>query len=380
MMNILYISGIPSPYRVDFFNELSRFCNLTVIYEKKESDERDEAWKLGKHGEYNSIFLTGIHTDVDKALSFSVISYLKKLKYDLVVMHGYISPTAMIAIEYMKMKKIKFCIEVDGGLIKQDSLIVGLVKRHFMSGADFWLSTGEHCSKYLKHYGATETNIYKYPFTSIRRNKILPSIMGKEQKDIVRKSIGIKESKIILTVGQFIPRKGIDVLIAAAAELKGDIGIYIIGGKPTELYKQEAQKVKSARIYFMGFMSGEMLGEYYKAADVFVLPTREDVWGLVVNEAMAYGLPVITTNKCIAGLELIEPGVNGYLYSVESVRELTDCIQKSILNESDRVQMGNRNIEKIKKYTIENMAKRHMEIFLNGCKNSKSDSVLGICL
>lgn len=47
------------------------------------------------------------------------------------------------------------------------------------------------------------------------------------------------------------------------------------------------------------------MDKYYKAADLFVLPTREDIWGLVINEAMAYGLPIITTDKCVAGVQLL---------------------------------------------------------------------------
>ena len=108
-------------------------------------------------------------------------------------------------------------------------------------------------------------------------------------------------------------------------------------------------------------MKKEKLVQYYKAADLFALPTREDIWGLVINEAMAYGLPVITTDKCVAGLELVEDGVNGYIIPTEDSEILADRIQKVL--QKDTAQMGARSLEKIRNYTIENMVKAHIQIF-----------------
>ena len=61
------------------------------------------------------------------------------------------------------------------------------------------------------------------------------------------------------------------------------------------------RKFKCKNVYFIEFKKSEELNEYYKAADIFVHPTREDIWGLVVNEAMAKGLPVVTTNNVLQG-------------------------------------------------------------------------------
>ena len=77
-------------------------------------------------------------------------------------------------------------------------------------------------------------------------------------------------------------------------------------------------------VHFIDFKNKDILKEYYYVADVFVLPTREDIWGLVINEALAYGLPVITTDKCMAGLEMIEDGKNGYIIPVNSVKKLAE--------------------------------------------------------
>jgi len=101
------------------------------------------------------------------------------------------------------------------------------------------------------------------------------------------------------------------------------------------------------------------LKEYYKLADIFVLPTREDIWGLVINEAMAYGLPIVTTNKCNAGLELVKNGINGYIVQVGNVEELRCAIIDSLLRSDE---MGYSALKAIQSYTIENMVKDHVDI------------------
>ena len=84
-------------------------------------------------------------------------------------------------------------------------------------------------------------------------------------------------------------------------------------------------------INFLEFEKKEVLYKYYKAADLFILPTREDIWGLVINEAMAHGLPVITTKKCVAGMELVIKGVNGEIVEVEDFTEMRLAIEYYIV-------------------------------------------------
>lgn len=111
-------------------------------------------------------------------------------------------------------------------------------------------------------------------------------------------------------------------------------------------------------------MKSEELSEYYKAADLFVLPTREDIWGLVINEAMNYGLPVITTTACVAGQELVQQEENGYLVDGEDlhiISELNCYIKKIIFSEGIRKQLSNASLRAIKKYSIEDMACSYYE-------------------
>ena len=109
-------------------------------------------------------------------------------------------------------------------------------------------------------------------------------------------------------------------------------------------------------------MQQDLLSEYYKAADVFVLHTREDIWGLVINEAMSFGLPIITTENCLAGTELIQDGENGYIVPVDDVNGIAESIKKIFMSQEKYAEMQKNNHDKmLSQYTIEKMALAHYE-------------------
>jgi glycosyltransferase involved in cell wall biosynthesis len=167
--------------------------------------------------------------------------------------------------------------------------------------------------------------------------------------------------KVAITVGQFIYRKGFDVLLRAWAKVDSEYELYIIGAQPTAEYKGIREKLQLSNVHFEGFKTKEELKCYYQAADLFVFPTREDIWGLVVNEAMSNGLPVITTDKCVAGLELIENGKNGYIVPANNDEELANKIIEIMQNDAEREEMAQYSLEKIRNYTIESMADAHLK-------------------
>ena len=109
-------------------------------------------------------------------------------------------------------------------------------------------------------------------------------------------------------------------------------------------------------VHFVEFMPKEQLWKYYQMADFLVLPTRYDSWGLFVNEAMANGLPVITTRQCAAGLELIVDGENGYLVNADDVPSLTEKINYLLSHPEEREKMAWNNIQKIQPYSFEQQA------------------------
>lgn len=363
-MKVLFLTNLPSPYRVKFFSELGNLCELTVLYERKSASDRDDKWKVKADNTFTEIFLHGKTIDTDNSFCPEVLKYLSS-DYDVIVIGMYSTYTAMLAMLWMKLCRIPYYISTDGGFIVEESSTKKRFKTMLLSSAKYWLGTGKIAREYLVYYGANNDQIFDYPFSSLDEKDILPEIMRYEDKVQLRNKLSIKGKKVIITVGQFIHRKGLDILLNAFRKIKkDDIELLIIGGSESRLIEEFGEEIPYG-VTILPFMSKDELFEYYKAADLFVLPTREDVWGLVINEAMACGLPVITTEKCGSGAELIEEGRNGYIVPVEDVDALAMSMKK-ILESNSLEEKGIESLRIIEKYTFQTMAKTHYDIF---CRN-----------
>lgn len=372
MKDILYITTIPSPYRVDYFNELGKKCNLTVLFEKSKSDERDENWEKHSFYNFNGIFMPGRKMTVNTAFCPSVIKYLK-LQWDKIICCNVSTLTGMLAIQYMKNNDIDYMLEGDGAFAKSGRGVKERVKKHFISGASGYFSTSKALDNYYVKYGADYNKIHRYKFSSVSNSDIL-HLEGTEiseqieSRDIIRlnyrKELGIDEGKIvILTVGQFIYRKGLDVLLESASLVDNAVNFYFVGGEPTDEYKLICNQYNLSNIYFEGFKNSDELSKYYLAADIFVLPTREDIWGLVINEAMANALPVITTTRCVSGLEMVKENSNGYLIEPDNVTELSNKINKLVIDKDLRSKFGINSRNVALNYTIETMVESHYILY-----------------
>lgn len=360
-MKILIISNIPSPYRIDFFNELGKYVDLTVVFEAKSARGITFNWNIEEIQNFKAVFLKdGVINE--KKIDWTILKYIKKNYYDHIIVTSYAYFTEMTALLALKALRIPYFLEVDGGLIRQENKLKKNFKKFLVSNAKGYFSPSNSSDDYLVYYGAKRNLIHRYPFTSLNKKDILDQLVLEEEKAILKKELGISKKKVVLAVGQFIHRKGFDVLIKASKGIDQDIGIYFVGGEPTDEYIELRNKYKSNHVYFEGFKSKEELSKYFKVADLFVLPTREDVWGLVINEAMAFGLPIITTDKCTAGLELIKNWKNGFIVESEDTDAIANRVKTILSDDKLKYKMGHYNLQTIKQYTIERMTEQHLDI------------------
>lgn len=367
-LKVLYLANIPAPYAVEYFAKLGELCQLTVVYERRAASNRNSKWISDTKITYSEIFLKGRNIGTENSWCPSVVKYLNS-SYDAIIIGTYSSFTAMWAIWYLYFHKIPYIVSSDGGFIAEgESSLKRKLKTFLIGNASGWISSGEKTNEYLKYYGAKEERICIYPFTSLSEEDILRESIADSAKREIREQLKMEGKKVFVGVGQFIHRKGWDVLVKAVkllnnqnAGLEDDVHFYIIGGS-REAFREEMEEegisIKDipSNIHTIDFCDRNTVFNYYKAADAFVLPTREDIWGLVVNEAMANAIPVITTDKCIAGLELIKDGINGYIVKSEDYFELSDAIQN--LLRADTSKMGTKAAETIVGYTYSAMAQR----------------------
>ena len=279
MKRVLFLTNYASPYRVHFYDELAKSMDVTVLFTDRVEDQKNRSadWFVPGGGAYRPVQLKRcVAHFLDENLCLDVTEWLKK-PYDAIVICGYSSPTAILAMRWLRRKKIPFYMEVDGGLIRQERKIKYLFKKSLVRKADQWLSSGRYTTEFLVHYGAEESRIHFYPFSSVFEKDILPAVPSADEKQVLKEELGVPEKRMVLAIGQFIRRKGFDILMHAACSLDKDVGIYIVGGEPTEEYLQMRASLGLDNVHFVGFQKKEALSRYYRAADLFVLPTREDL-------------------------------------------------------------------------------------------------------
>ena len=363
MHKVLFLTNIPSPYRVSFFNELGKSVDLTVVFEKAKSDERDSSWSYFKALTFKPIFLKGIKVAPNKSLCLSSISYLKKnaKSFDYIFCCNYATPTGLLEIFYLKLKKIPYIIEGDGGFYNPKKRIRNSIKKHIFKNADYFFSTSTEFDKYLLMLGAAQEKIYRYSFSSVFDNEILNGPLNVNEILSIRNKNSIPNKKVVVSVGQFIERKGFDLLIKASDYFDESYVFYIIGGAPNKEYSDLIKSKKINNLILKPFMEKKKLFRFLSACDLFVLPTREDIWGLVVNEVMACGLPVVSTDRCISALEMINSR-NGFVIETNSISAIVNSIKEFF--SKDIKSFRYEALSTAHKFTIEQMVSDHLT-FLN---------------
>lgn len=359
-MKVLFLTNVPSPYRVDFFNEIGKMVDLTVLFERQNAKCRNNEWISDNFKNFKYEFLKGIKVGDDGSYSPSVKKYLKQ-DFDIILLGTYHTLTSIIAANYCIKKNIQYGLSIDG-IFKHDveNKFKLKLKRKMFSNASFFVTSGSYSVDVIEYYGGKRDKCHIYPFTSIKKDYILKKPLSNVEKNNLKKELGLSDRKHILYVGQFIERKGIDILLKAFKKLS-NCELIMVGGELNDEYLKLKSEL-GIDFKTIKFLKSDELAKYYKASDVFVLPTREDQWGLVVNEALANGLPVISTNRCLSCFELIKD--NGVIVNVDDIDSLAKEIKNILMmSDSEYFECQKNALNVIEDYTIENMALSHYEFF-----------------
>lgn len=365
-MNVLWLTNCPSPYRVAFFSELGKSLNLTVLSEKTMSQQtyRNSKWFDVNYDNFKVIFLKQVKLG-KFVLNPEVIKYLNLKRYDFVVLGDYSTFTSIIAAAFMNFTRgVKYIISIDGADQRQYNMFKDFIKRYIIRHAVHYFSPCRISDKYLIRYGASKDDITRYNFTSLEKRDILSVKVSEEEKEKIRQELGVDNGVAILFVGRLERGKGIDFILNLADCISGRVDYYIVGDKPSEEYLEIVQRKKLNNVHFVDFQVKEELKKYYKACDIFVFPTRHDVWGLVINEAMANGMPILSTDQCTAALHFIQNGENGYIYKVDDADDYIEKLEMMCSNPEALDRMSKKNISLIQEYSIEKMAEQHLLSFM----------------
>jgi len=172
---------------------------------------------------------------------------------------------------------------------------------------------------------------------------------------------------VFLFCGQMIARKGLDHLLAAFNALAGRHpgARLLLAGREADLPGLLAglPAPVRARIEYAGFLPPEELPGIFARADVFVLPSRYDGWGVVVNQALGAGLPIVCSDAVGAGHDLVEPGVNGLRFPAGDVAALTACMERLAADPALAAQWGAASRARAEAWTPDMGAAKWVDVF-----------------
>ena len=355
MKRVLIVFNHPAPYKVRLFNELSKTFDLHVIFERCSNKDRNKSFYFEEKYNFTTHRINGIKVGKEGFVSCGIKKHLKHNKYDLIIMNGYSHFAEMNAIRWMKKHQVPYILYINGGTIKKESCLKRKIKSYFIAGAKAYFSPDEESNKYLVHYGAQPERIFAYPYSTIYEHEILNN---KPNKDKIRNDLNIKFEKVFVSAGQLIERKNYLALVKEWKKFPENYGFFLIGdGKQRKEIENLIETENIKNVVLTGFLSREQMFKYFQASDAFLFPSKEDIYGHVINEALSQGIPVISTEHVNSAIKLIKNDENGFLLNELEGEKFNKAVEEIL-----KLDAFNSCIEVAKQNTIEKMAKRHVEM------------------
>jgi glycosyltransferase involved in cell wall biosynthesis len=218
-----------------------------------------------------------------------------------------------------------------------------------------FLYVGSANRAYYREHGVSDDRLFFAPHSVDNSRFIAGAGYAADESREFRAMLGIPDRhRVILFAGKFEDTKRpLDLLEAFNAANLGDATLLFVGSGPLEAeLKRRASSAHDVR--FAPFQNQTLMPRTYAAADVFVLPSVGETWGLAVNEAMCSGLPIIVSSHVGCAEDLVRSGVNGLVFPAGSVSGLSEALQFA-LSDDERLRVwGRASSEIVSKYSYAN--------------------------
>jgi len=324
------------------------------------------AWDIDLLSGYTSIFLSRAHQggadSFEKISARGLRNVLQKVNPTVVLLTGYASIFHQVAFLQVCWSRYPILFRADTAdhALKRNWMKTWLrdsALRFFYSRCTKLLYIGRRSHEHFKRLSCPQKKLIFSPYCIDTTVFLYGEKDRLQARSTTRKNLNIPEDeRVILFSGKLIPRKAPDLLLASIMQLPAQIRQKIVvifmgdGELKGELQKRTEQLSIQAR--FVGFQNQTALSRYYHAADLFVLPSRSEVWGIVVNEALHHGVPCIVSDSVGSAPDLIEPGITGEIFETDSPESLILAIQRAF-SLVGRLEIREKCRKKVQDYTIE---------------------------
>jgi glycosyltransferase involved in cell wall biosynthesis len=337
-VRLALLTEIPAPYRIPLFNALSERVDLRVLFLAEHDPRRGfyephrDEWRFDNRVLRGPQIKRGARWLV---LNRGVLRELRRFHPDAVAVGGWNQPAFWLALAYCRARRIPLLVWIESTArdARSEARPLALARAAMVRGASGAYVPGTAAAEYARSLGVE--------LVEIAPNAIDASVF--ERAAVDRSG---RDHCTFLYVGRLDPEKGLDTLLEAFRDVPGELMLVGEGGDGPRL-----RGLAGDRVRFEGPKDRDELVAYYRGADVFVLPSRSEPWGMVLNEAAAAGLPLVATEESGAAHDLVDG--NGFRLQAGDVPALREAMQRLAADPELRRACGERSRELAKRFTPE---------------------------
>lgn len=361
---LVIMTEIISPYRIPLFNALAKRSqvHLHVIF-FAETDPVLRQWKVYKEEiRFSFEVLPSWRTRIGGnhlLLNRRVARALEDASPDVILCGGYNYAASWQALVWARRHDVPFVLwsESNAKDLRPGCALVEFLKRAFLRRCNAFVVPGQSAFQYLKTYEIPDSRI----FTAVNAvdNDFFATAaqLARQHAVRLRRELDLP-GRFFVFAGRLVREKGVFELLSAYAKLdevlRREVGLVFVGDGPCRPELQDgASCLSPGMVRFVGFAQRENLAVYYGLGEGLILPTYTDPWGLVVNEAMAGGLPIIVTEVAGCSSDLVSENWNGNIIPAKDVDALTAAMSKLAANPEVAASMGRNSEKRIADYSPE---------------------------
>ena len=347
-MNLAFVVERPTQFEVPFYRHAAAdpAHRLRVLYTDPRGAEPVFDPELGRTVSWG-IDLLGGYEHASCPDSGALKSELRRTRYDLVLVNGYTRRLYVLAAALARGSGSPVALRLDSALfetpppraVAKRLLFEIYLKRMYR----LFFGVGSLTLDYLRFFGVPEERMALFPYAVDVEGFRRASVLSPVQRESARARLGIPgDARVLLSVAKLNPREAPwDIL----RSLEGDRWLVVAGDGPERGALEAFVRERGLeRVRFLGYVPYPELPALYAISDLFIHPAREERWGVSVQEAMACGLPVITSSRVGAARDLILPGRNGATYTAGDAAGLARRIDEILRLDPAAVREENRRI------------------------------------
>ena len=349
-VRVAIVTNILSPYRLPLYRRLANVPGFDLTVTLLGRAEANRQWKLesGDTGFVTqvlpgkSLFLWRWELPVH--LNRGLSKLIEAIDPHVVIVSGWDQVGYWQAAWWCRRTRTPLVLHCGSTLLSgtHRSRPWETLRRVMVGMASAYVAYGSHARKFLLRLGAPADQVH-VGLNTVDVDAFATAVEAVRARPNHPRLRATYPRTVLLYAGQLVPRKRVDLLLRSVASLEiDDVALLIVGSGPEEArLRVLARSLRLRHVYFEGFHQPEALTRYYALADALVLPSDREVWGLVVNEALAAGLYCICSDTVGAAFDVLYPGWNGDTFTAGRVEDLAVRLRAYVAMSSEVVERRN---------------------------------------